>query len=196
MRSAVAASVVAASAVVLCACSLSIRRIDPAWDGRSQPDCDDGPAPVIVDAIMTGLAGAVLFETRHDPLDITGVAVAVIAVGLAISGVVGEDAIHDCRAAWAQWRVGGAIGNALREPVRPRAADPRGWFCFGSPTVAAAGGCVRLREDCEAARDAAEAGVGDLGACALVETAWCVRGQCAATRVACESGGGACRETR
>jgi hypothetical protein len=61
-------------------------------------------------------------------------------------------------------------GTTTKQIEAPASPAPRGHFCATSAT---AGMCTRDRGDCEAAREAALAAVPDLGACTLVEVAYC-----------------------
>lgn len=180
-------------------CSLGMQSVDPKWDGTTEPECSDSWGPVIGDGLMAGIGLGVAsagVDAESDAAVLGGVAV---GIAFAVSGLVGEHTLSDCRAAKAQWRVGGAIGRASkantvededdeavarrqarerreeakRREEEQRARAPRGFFCASSPTIEAAGMCARERVDCQRARGSALAAVPDLEGCALVEIAWC-----------------------
>lgn len=66
-------------------------------------------------------------------------------------------------------------------------AQPRGFFCSGSPGDVAVGFCMRQKPECEAARDAAIVGVADLTECVLTERAFCFGDRCAPNAEACDA---------
>lgn len=198
--------------VAVSACSFGMKPIEPNWDGSTEPDCSDDPAPVIGDAIVAGLslglaAAAADDANASNSSASAGLAVggAVVGLGFAVSGLVGESTYKSCKEAKAQWRIGGAIGrasNAQRpagddrtvddEPVRPRRkkkapVQPRGFYCSASAESPDVGFCVREKSECLRLRDVTIAAVEDLSECTLVESAWCFGKRCASTQEACRA---------
>lgn len=205
---------IALAALLTNACSLSMKSVDPKWDGTEEPECSDSWGPVIGDGLMAGIGLGV--ASAGVDADSDAAVIAGLALGLvfAVSGAVGESSVGDCKAAKAQWRVGGAIGRASKASVseedddavarrqererreeRKRRAEeeraPRGFYCATSATVEAAGLCAREKADCVRARGSALAAVDDLSECALVEIAQCYTSGgvswCAPTVDACEA---------
>jgi len=186
--------------VLACGCSATITRVDPKWDGISDPVCGTSYAPVAVDAIVSGgglgLAWAAS-EDKTSSMDGTRAVIllgAALAVLFGISGIAGEESVHSCRTAKTAWKTTSAALAAKAAADEKRAqvtapaaqAVPRGWFCSSSPTVRGASLCARDRSECERARGAAMGGVPDLEACTLLEIAWCFeRDRCAPTEAAC-----------
>lgn len=74
-----------------------------------------------------------------------------------------------------------------REAAMKRPAAPRGFFCTSSPSNAAAGICVRDKDECGRTRDAALVGVSDLTECTLTERAFCFGDRCAPSAEACDA---------
>lgn len=101
------------------ACSFGMKRVEPDWDGSTEPECSDDPAPVIGDAIIAGLtlgvaAAAADDANKSNSSGSAGIAIgaAFVGLGFAVSGLVGEGTYKSCKEAKAQWRIGGAIGRA------------------------------------------------------------------------------------
>jgi hypothetical protein len=152
----------------------------------SVQDNDEGHPSTAADAVaLVGLLGGLVFV---------------------ISYFVGESKYKQCHDAMAEWHVGRNIGHAARatsdddtksarekawqearakEKAKPPVIAPRGFFCASSPSNADAGLCVREKDECQRARDAALAGVADLSECALTERAFCFGDRCAPTNEAC-----------
>ncbi len=201
--------------VVMCAlvsCVSQIQKLEPGWDGTSEPQCTESWAPVVGDGVIGVVAGAFGAAAAADPIQsdkTTSIAIVGLGVGLvfSIAAAIGEGEVRDCRIAKAQWRVGGAIGARAGEvqaatiraaESQPRVAPtppptPRGFFCASSPTALVASGCTRQRASCEQIRDGIAAGVADVSMCALVESAWCFRlsddglWKCASSADACDA---------
>lgn len=204
-----------AALAALSACSFGVKSVDPKWDGTEEPECSDSWAPVIGDGLMAGVGLGVASAGADAESDIAVLGGVAVGLVFAISGIVGESAIGDCKAAKAQWRVGGAIGRASRANAVPEEDDdavarrqarerrateqkrreeeraPRGFYCATSATVDAAGLCAREKSDCVRARGSVVAAVPDLSECALAEGAWCYdsggASWCAPTSAACDA---------
>lgn len=193
----------AVGATVLSGCITQVRRVPKNWDHASDPGCTESYGPVVGDAAiaLVGGGGALLVADQIKDRDTAAtVAVSGLALGaiFAILAAVSYDDIETCVRVNEEWRV--ARATARREaaqrpkqpdPVAAAASPPRGFFCASSPSVPGAGLRARERSACEQARDAAAAAVPDLGACVLVETAWCFAlehgagDRCAATQAGC-----------
>jgi hypothetical protein len=108
---------------------------------------------------------------------------------------------HQCQRAIDEWRSLGKpapVDTAAEErrdemiaEARKRQPPPtteqRGFFCASSASAPAAAFCTKERSSCENAHAASVGFVPDLGACALIETAWCTGDKCAPTAEACEA---------
>lgn len=66
-------------------------------------------------------------------------------------------------------------------------STPRGFFCASSSSNSSAGFCVREKAECQRTRDAALAGLPDLGDCTLTERAFCFGDRCAPDAEACDA---------
>lgn len=196
--------------VAMAGCSFGMKRVETGWDGSTEPECSDDPAPVIGDAIMAGLAlgvGGAAADSAEMSSGAAGVAIAGLFVGLGftVSALVGNSTYKECKEAKAQWRIGGAIGRASTaqqaptgskaieeeteapQPKGPATAEPRGFYCSASEENPDVGFCVREKSECLRLRDVSIAAVNDLTKCALVESAWCFGKRCAATQQACRA---------
>lgn len=168
-------------------CSFGMKTVDSNWDGASEPDCTADIRPLVGDSIVAGAGLAVSsigVQADSGAMVLGGL---LVGVAFGVAAIVGESNRNDCKEALAAWRIGGAIGTASevrRERIQPLPAappvvvkqppaTPRGWFCYSSPTVAAAGDCYREKAACTRARDGALVGVPDLTACELREAASC-----------------------
>lgn len=107
-----------------------MKRVDPKWDGTSEPDCSDSVAPVVGDAITAGLllgigsiAGDKSIAANNsgnpdnaaDAVAITGLLGGLV---FAVSAAIGEHNYKECDNAMAAWRLGGAIGGGTEERTR------------------------------------------------------------------------------
>lgn len=91
--------------------------------------------------------------------------------------------------------------------VNPPVVEPRGWYCYSSPTQTAVASCARQKADCETGRDAASTATPDVSTCILVETVQCftahARTRCAPNAAICGEqvtragdAGAKCEETK
>lgn len=193
-------SVVVGVCLVLAGCVTQIQPVPRNWDHASDPRCTAsygyvaGDAAIAITAAGGGLGVALAVSDGTQNRDAAAtIALSGLAVGIvfALAGSAGYDRVQDCERATREWRVAQATARReMRKAPKPATpTTPRGFFCASS---AAGGGlCTRERSACEQARDAAVAVVPDLGACSLVETAWCFaiaggRGdRCAPSEAAC-----------
>src|SRR5262249_46356850 len=110
---------------LIAGCSLGIQRVDSAWDGRSAPACDDGIAPIMGDAFISGAGLAVGFREARKPNGssnaLVEVASAVVALGFAISAGAGGEAVLGCKAANDQWQV--AVASVISQDHSSRRSD-------------------------------------------------------------------------
>jgi len=125
---------IAASLAPLTACSLGMRTVPPGWDGTSEPECTDSPAPVVGDSIMAGISvavGSIAAEASLDAkeegnpstgADVVAIAGFVVALGFVVSAVIGESSYKECKSARAEWRLGGAIGAGVERGAQQQAA--------------------------------------------------------------------------
>lgn len=166
-----------------------------AWDG--------------LQAVGWGIAAVALFLSAESSTSSQGfetsagndnAGIGIIAAGLGLahvaSAVKGGGWAADCRLAREQR--GPAALQLVEKPVEKPAIviAPRGFYCTSNEAL---GTCSREKAACEQARGAMLAAAADLGACVLLESAWCFdSGRCAPTQAICEgqSTGGACLEAR
>lgn len=116
----------AVTAVTLVSCSIGIKAPAPDWDGTTEPDCTNSNALVYADGLLGGAligVGAVgarvsLDAQERGETSTGGDVVAITGLGLGavliISALIGEAKYKRCESAYAQWRIGGAIGKASR----------------------------------------------------------------------------------
>lgn len=183
-------------------CVSTIHKLEPGWDGTTEPDCSDGWGPVVGDVVVGSVALAVGASElqRNDRSDnATGVALAAIGVGTVfeIAALIGNDRIRECRRARVAWWTGRATAANLheviatappREPAAPQALRParRGFYCARSTTADDISICARSRDACDQSRAAATLGVPDLAPCEVATTAWCFAGECYANEASCD----------
>ena len=174
----------ACAVLLLGGCSFGMKTLDPEWNGSKKPDCDASYGPMLVDALLTAgfAAGSTIAaESGNEEL---AFGAAIVALGFAIGGYVGESNADECSSAIAHHVVGTQIAKAqiaeerrvdrAAEPVKAPAPklEPRGFYCTAS-SATTAGSCARAKADCERARDILASAADDLSACTLVETAQC-----------------------
>jgi hypothetical protein len=190
------------AAVLMASCSVTnMTPVRDGWDNRTDPRCDAEEYLAVGDAlgavIFAGLGGAVVVAGQGDGGTRAGGAVlsGVIALALAGSSYWGFGTVKECKEAKATYddeqiaqanHTAGADRRLLGPvPVGRPVVVQRGFFCSSSPTIAAAGFCVRDKDACDAGRDVAIGTVSDLGPCILTETAWCYGKRCAPVLDAC-----------
>jgi hypothetical protein len=200
-----------AIALTLSACSLGMKPLAPGWDGSVEPDCTDNNGAVIADGLGAGLligVGAIAAKVSTDASDAgepsTGAdVVTIVGLGgglvLAVSGLIGESRYKACHEAYAQWRIGGAIGTAsvhnkpdvdvepvrsIVAPTKPAPTQPRGFYCSSTEST---GFCVRDKAECTKTRDVSIGAVPDLTECSLTEKAWCFGDRCSPTAELCDA---------
>lgn len=195
-------------------CALTFQDHLPSdYAGQTEPRCSTSNAWWIVDALVAvgdvALVGAEASSRNPDSLIIgTDVAEGLLSI---LSAAVGRGWVTECHEAQAAYDAAQlrerdeAEARRLRYELRqqeagparagPRPSPPRGFFCAASATNPAVSTCARERADCEQARDDIATGAADIGACALVETAWCFRRQEAAAW-SCAQGEAACAAQR
>lgn len=187
----------AALVLMTSGCSLTMKRVDSSYDGKSEPVCEDSLGPVIADSLLAGLllgVGAIAGERSvaandagtpdgaADALALTGL---VGGLGFAISAVLGGSTHRECKQAKATWRLAGAIGVGVDERTgQGRSAEPSLSTNPGDdPNKADAFWCNDQRCTTEEATCP--------GMCTPTEKAWCVASKqghnCGLSRDACTS---------
>lgn len=107
----------------LCACSMGLKKIDPHWDGTSEPDCDDGIAPVVGDVLISSVALGVSIGAANQHNDGLSAGFAIGALVFAVSSAIGEDWRGDCKRAKAAWELGGAMNRGGPVPQSQEAPE-------------------------------------------------------------------------
>jgi hypothetical protein len=181
-------------AAVLCmtGCVSQIHKLDPGWDGSTAPDCTESDGLVAGDALVGGV-GLAIGEAAASSGSGLGLLSLLAGAGFAVAAAVGEQEVHSCRVANAEWRIGNAAGARATQHERrpeqaapaPAAPPPRGFYCTASATHAELGRCARDRATCEQARGLAADAIPDLSPCTLVETATCFARSCYPSAEAC-----------
>lgn len=182
------------AATVDAGCSLTMKTVPKDWDGRTEPDCTDSMAPILVDAGASLVAWGVGYSLLVNEQAEVGIAGLVLALTFSATAYLGTLRKRDCSRDRGQWRIRMekemAAANGPPAPAGGVGA-PRGFYCAASTAAPAAGFCTREKVDCQRARDAAAGAVPDLSACWLVEIAAChLAGgleYCAPTMASCEA---------
>jgi hypothetical protein len=196
-----------------CAWAFQSRLPDP-HSPNSEPVCSTTAGWAVLDIIFAVGAGIAfdqaLSKSGTDDLSPEALGAAIDLVIHVSSAGTGLQWAGECERAKSEWRSLGMPAathtaskaasvealdseaerrheEAAAVAAQHRATSERGFYCASSAATASASLCTKDRAACESARSAAVGFVPDLSPCALVEVAWCVGDQCAASTEACEA---------
>ncbi len=185
---------VAVLVLVTSGCSLTMKRVDSSYDGKSEPACEDSLGPVIADGLLAGLLLGVgvaagnksvaandtgMPDGTADALALTGLVGGLV---FAVSAVLGESTHRECKQAKATWRLAGAIGVGVDERTG-RSAEPEISMNPGDDPNKADSFWCGNNQRCTTEEATCA------GTCTPTETAWCVASEqgynCGRSRDAC-----------
>lgn len=159
---------------LLASCSLTMTELPDNYDGRREPECDDGDTSPILDDVgatllLLGALGAQSSARTDD--DTGGLAFGAAGLALGLISLAGYSHASTCRRAKETYRW---TRSHEREPEPERVTKSRAsFYCTSAPGQTTFGYCNRTPDQCVKMQQTLAAEAGDATPCAEATVAAC-----------------------